>query len=99
MNNYLYYHIILFYDLGTLLFKPLAGLGGLKNKIPQVLKQHNMAIEVVIHTLMHGNTNQKQICHKGDYPIVVNGIITLMTNLSTEMVTMMRIIIVVSALI
>ena len=28
---------------------------------------------------MYGAANYKQICHKGDYPIVVNGIITLMT--------------------
>ena len=52
MNNYLYGHIMLFYDFGILLFKPLAALEGLKNKLPQVLKQHNVAIEVVIHTLI-----------------------------------------------
>ena len=51
MNNYLYCHIMLFQDFGILLFKPLAALGGLKNKFPQVLKQHNVAIEVIIHTL------------------------------------------------
>ena len=51
MNNYLYGHIMLFYDFGILLFKPLAALEGLKNKLPQVLKQHNVAIEVIIHTI------------------------------------------------
>ena len=39
------------YLWGSLLFKPLAALGGLKNKLPRVLKQHNVPIEVIIHTL------------------------------------------------
>ena len=62
MNNYLYWHIMLFQDLGTLLFKPLAALGGLKNKLPQVLKQHNVPIEVIIHTLITPD-HFKFYCH------------------------------------
>ena len=37
--------------LRGLLFKPLAGARGLKNKHPQVLKHNNVPLEVVIHTL------------------------------------------------
>ena len=63
MNNYLYWHIMLFQDLGTLLFKPLAALGGLKNKLPQVLKQHNVPIEVIIHTLIIPNHFRFYCCN------------------------------------
>ena len=48
MNKYLYCQIMVFLDLRILLFKPLTAFGGLKNKFPQVLKHHNLAIEVFI---------------------------------------------------
>ena len=52
MNNHLYGHIMLFSDFGILLFKPRAALGVKKINFPQCLKQHNVAIEVIIHTLI-----------------------------------------------
>ena len=50
MNKYLYCQIMVFLDLGILWFKPLTALRGLKNKFAQVLKHHNLSIEVFIYT-------------------------------------------------
>ena len=52
INKDLYWQIMVFLDLGSLLFKPLTSFGGLKNKIPRVQKHHNLAIEVFIHTVI-----------------------------------------------
>ena len=41
INKDLYCQIMVILDLGSLLFKPLTMFGGLKNKLPQVLKHHN----------------------------------------------------------
>ena len=53
MNKDLYWQIMVFLDLGSLLFKPPHWVQSLKNNLPQVLKQHNLAIDVFITTIIY----------------------------------------------